>query len=210
MLLADHDEVARAVCRRVLEDDPRFDVCGEVADAPAAIAKALRRHPDVVLVDSELPGGAIQATWEITARLPHARVVVRTRAFDEDELHAAVQAGAFGYVVRSDDDARLPETLARVAAGEAAVPRAAVAHLLDDLRDHAPRRRATMIAGTSSPLTSREWEVFDLLCQGSSTADIAESLMVSRATVRSHIAGIVRKLRVQDRAAAVELCGRLG
>jgi DNA-binding NarL/FixJ family response regulator len=209
VLLADPDRAARAACRRRLEEDGRFRVCAEVDDAPAAISAALHRDPDLCLVEDRLPGGAVEAIWEIAARLPHVRVVLRATRLDHDELVAALRAGAAGYLLRSGDDARLPETLARVLAGEMAVPRASVARLLEGLRNHAPRRRSIVVGGVRSPLTSREWEVFDLLCEGSTTAEIAETLMISKATVRSHIASVLRKLQVPDRAAAIELCGRL-
>jgi DNA-binding NarL/FixJ family response regulator len=211
VLIADPDPASRAALRRALDEDPRFDVVADVGDAPDAIAKAVRRHPDLCLLSAELPGGGIEATWEVTARLPRTRVVVRAAEYDQDELYAAIEAGASGYVVHcASHSGRLPETLARVMEGEAAVPRAAVAKMLEDIRGHEPRRRRTVVGGAPSPLTSREWEVFDLLCSGSSTADIAEALMVSKATVRSHVASILRKLRVPNRAAAIDLCGRLG
>lgn len=212
VLIADPDPESRAALRKTLDEDPRFDVVADVGDAPAAISKAVRRNPDLCLLSTALPGGGIEATWELTARLPRTRIVVRAPEYDEDELYAAIQAGAAGYVVHcvSHAGGRLPETLVRVMEGEAAVPRAAVAQLVEEVRSRDPRRRKTVVGGTVSHLTSREWEVFDLLCHGESTAEIAETLMVSKATVRSHIASILRKLRVPDRAAAIDLCGRLG
>lgn len=208
ILLADPDATRRGRTRRKLE--ARFDVCGETADAPATLATAIRRLPDLCLVEASLPGGALDVTREITSRLPGTRVVIRAETLDHHELREAIRAGSSGYLIAGQSDGRLAATFACVLDGEAAIPRVAVASLLDDLRDHARRRRSTVLGGTSSPLTSREWQVFDLLCQGSSTAEIAERLMVSQATVRSHVASIVRKLGVQDRAAAIDLCGRLG
>jgi DNA-binding NarL/FixJ family response regulator len=105
--------------------------------------------------------------------------------------------------------ARLPDTLNGVCNGEAAIPRKLMTHVLQRFRRREPRWRQTIGAGQAQwRLTSREWEVLDLLAQGRSTSEIAEQLVISPTAVRVHIASVVRKLGVPDRAAAVKLFQR--
>ncbi|MDX6551008.1 MAG: two-component system, NarL family, nitrate/nitrite response regulator NarL, partial [Gaiellales bacterium] len=182
-----------------------FAVCAEASDAPGAVVAAVREVPDLCLLDIRMPGSGIAAAWEITSRLPHTRVVMLTVSRDDGDLFAALRAGASGYLLKDVDPGRLAEELRAVLAGDAAIPRGLVTRLVSEFRDRSPRRRR-IIAGPDAPaLTSREWEILDLLRQGASTAEIAERLTISRATVRSHVAGILRKLRVPDRDSAVRL-----
>jgi DNA-binding NarL/FixJ family response regulator len=208
VLLGQYDVDDRARLRRVLDGDARFEICFEAADAPATIAATLRRLPDICLLDVALPGGGVEAAWEISARLPNTKVVLRTDDYDDEELYAALRAGACGYLKRDSDPARLPEVLTRVMAGEAAIPRVLVTRLVQGVRTGSRRRQVLAASPGGEPLTSREWEVLDLLCQNHSTAEIADALTISKDTVRSHVSSIIRKLRVPNRAAAIELCSR--
>ena len=147
-----------------------------------------------------MPGSGISATREITSRLPGTKVVMITVSLDDDDLFNALRAGAMGYLLKDINPARLPHALSDVLAGRAAIPRPLVARLVAEFRDHGPRRRP-VVTETGYDLTSREWEVLNLLREGFSTAQIAEKLFVSRATVRSHVAAVLRKLEVPDRDA---------
>jgi DNA-binding NarL/FixJ family response regulator len=135
-------------------------------------------------------------------------VILRTRSYDDAELLAGLHAGASGYLAADADPARLPEVVTRAIEGEAVIPRALITRVIKGFRTTLPRRRIVAIGEEDVALTSREWEVLDLLCKGHSTAEIAEELVLSKATIRSHVSSVVRKLGVEDRAAAVELCGR--
>jgi DNA-binding NarL/FixJ family response regulator len=206
VLVADDHAATRADVCGAVEADPRFEICAEVADAPAAVAAALREQPDVCLLDIHMPGSGVAAIWEITARLPQAKVVMLTVSKDDADVLAALRAGAAGYLLKDMDLDRLPDALAGVLQGEAAIPRTLVPRLLDELRDRSPRRRATAAAsGVGAQLTSREWQVLDLMRLELTTAEIARRLHLSQATVRSHVAGILRKLGVPDRESAVRL-----
>ena len=209
VLLGQYDADDRAELRRALDGDARFQICFEAADAPATIAATLRRLPDLCLLDVALPGGGVEAAWEISARLPSTKVVLRTDDYDDEELYAVLRAGACGYLRRDSDPARLPEVLTRVMAGEAAIPRILVTRLVQGFRTGARRRQVLAASPGAEPLTSREWEVLDLLCQNLSTAEIADALTISKDTVRSHVSSIIRKLQVPDRAAAIQLCTSL-
>jgi two-component system, NarL family, nitrate/nitrite response regulator NarL len=205
VLIADDHAPTRAQVRELLDTEEDFAVCAEAPDAPGAVVAAVREVPDLCLLDIRMPGSGIAAAWEITSRLPHTRVVMLTVSRDDGDLFAALRAGASGYLLKDVDPGRLAEELRAVLSGDAAIPRGLVTRLVAEFRDRSPRRRQ-IIAGPDSPaLTSREWEILDLMRQGASTAEMAEKLTISRATVRSHVAGILRKLRVPDRDSALRL-----
>jgi DNA-binding NarL/FixJ family response regulator len=207
VLLADDHAPTREDIRVTLEADPRFEVCAEAADAPGAVQAAARERPDVCLLDVSMPGGGVAAAWEISSRLPKTRVVMLTVSRDDDDLLGALRAGASGYLLKDTDPARLTHALADVLEGEAAIPRTLVTRLLGEFRDTSPRRRK-LLHQQGPRLTSREWEVLEFLRRGLSTADIAQELYVSKATVRSHVAAILHKLRVPDREAAIRMLER--
>ena len=199
VLIADDHAPTRSRIRAALERDVRFTVVAEVGDSPAAVQAALRERPDICLLDIRMSGSGIAATREITARLPGAKVVIVTVSLDEDDLFNALRAGAVGYLLKGMDPVRLPHALKDVLEGGSAIPRPLVARLVSEFRDHGPRRRVVHEAGHD--LTSREWQVLELLRQRRTTAQIAERLFVSPATVRSHVAAVMRKLGVSDREA---------
>jgi DNA-binding NarL/FixJ family response regulator len=209
-LIADDHEPTRDEVRRVLGDDNRFHVCAVAADAPQAVQAAVCERPDVCLLDVRMPGNGVAAAWEITARLPDAKIVMLTVSDKDADLFAALRAGADGYLLKTMDFRRLPDALAGVCSGEAAIQRTLVARVLERFRGREPRwRRVIGDDGTAGRrMTTREWEVLDLLAQGRSTAEIAEELVISASAVRVHIASIVRKLQLPDRAAVVELFRR--
>ena len=205
VLLADDHAPTRAHVRELLEEDGRFEVCVEVADAPAAVEAALRERPDLCLLDVRMPGRGVAAAWEIAARLPETKVVMLTVSEDDQDLFAALRAGAAGYLLKDTDPGRLPHALHDVLDGEPAIPRPLVSTLMREFRDRSARRRPIMVGSAEARLTSREWEVLDLLRQGLGTHEIARWLVLSPATVRSHVASMLRKLGLPDREAALRL-----
>lgn len=208
VLFADDHAPTRADIRRALAGDARFDICAEEADAPGAVQAAVREKPDLCLLDLRMPGSGLATLWEIGSRLPDTKIVVLTVSEDDADLFTALSAGADGYLLKTMDFSRLPEALNGVCAGEAAIPRTLVARILDHSRRREPRWRRPASTGLAQRLTSREWEVLELLAQGRSTADIADELVLSASAVRVHVASIVRKLGVAGREAAVELFRR--
>ena len=209
VLIADDHAPTREDVRRALEIDGRFEVCGEAADAAAAVHCAVLEQPDVCLLDVRMPGSGLAAAWEIGARLPEAKIVMLSVSEEDSDLFAALHGGASGYLLKTMSLERLPDTLAGVCAGEAAMHRSLMARVLERFHGGEPRwRRLADDGNPGSRLTTREWEVLEQLAQGRSTADIAERLLVSSSAVRVHIAAVVRKLGVADRAAAIELFQR--
>jgi two-component system nitrate/nitrite response regulator NarL len=209
VLIADDHQPTLEDVRRALESDESFDICAVARDAPQAVQAAVRERPDICLLDVRMPGSGIAAAWEIAARLPDAKIVMLTVCDDDIELFAALRAGADGYLLKTMNLKRLRNALIGVHSGEAAIQRALVARVLNRFHGREPRWRQA-VSGESSGrrMTSREWQVLELLAQGRSTAEIAEDLALSSSAVRVHISAIVRKFEVADRAALVELFRR--
>ena len=205
VLVADDHAPTRADVRDILLEDGRFSICAEAATASAAVAAALETLPDVCLLDVRMPGSGVLAAWEITSRLPATRVVMLTVSEDEDDLFRALRSGASGYLLKDTNPAQLPELLIRAAAGEAPLDPAVAAHVVAAFRQGEPRRRNVVGPAGTVRLTSREWEVVELIRQGYSTALIAERLAVTPATVRSHQASALRKIRSSARAESAAL-----
>lgn len=198
----DHLRTRADLCG-MLEASPRFAVCAGVGDAAAAIEAALRERPDLCLLDIRMPGSGIAAAWEITARLPDTKVAMLTVSQDDRDLFASLRAGATGYLVKDLDRAELLAALERVAAGEAAMSPRTVARVIGRFRDRTAQRRSIVASSAGTMLTSREWEILDLLRAGLTTTQIADRLVVTPATVRTHILAALRKLRLPDRESAI-------
>jgi DNA-binding NarL/FixJ family response regulator len=184
-----------------------FVVCARVADAAAAVGETLRHRPDVCLLDIHMPGSGIAAAAEVHACLPQCAIVMLTVSTAPDDLFAALRAGAVGYLLKEIESQRVGRALDHVLEGEVAIPRTLVGLLTDEFRGREAHRRRLSAPGIEAQLTAREWQVLDFLKQGLATAEIAERLVVSPGTVRTHVSALLRKLHMQDRA---ELVSRFG
>jgi DNA-binding NarL/FixJ family response regulator len=197
VLIADDHAPTREDIRMALDEQPRFAVVAETPDAFGAIDAAVRERPQLCLLDVHMPGGGLRATWEISARLPEAKIVILTVSLDDRDLFGALQAGAAGYLLKDMDLSRLPAALTDVMEGRGALPRALLPRLIDSFRDRGARRRA--VVSDEIPLTSREWQVLDLMRQDLPTREIARRLVLSPITVRTHINSIIKKMGAADR-----------
>jgi DNA-binding NarL/FixJ family response regulator len=205
LVIADDHPPTRAGVRYTFEQ-AGWEVCGEAGDAPGAIEAALRERPDACLLDVHMPGGGgIRAVREISEKLPGTAIVMLSVSREDDDVLDALRAGAAGYLLKDMDPDRMPFALEGVLGGEAALPRALVGRVLAEFRGRGHRREALARHRPSATLTAREWEVLELLAESASTADIAGRLYISEATVRSHVAAVLRKLGVADRQAAIDL-----
>jgi DNA-binding NarL/FixJ family response regulator len=204
VVLADDHAPTRAGVKRTLEQ-AGFEVVGEAGDAPGALELAREQKPDVCLLDIHMPGNGVAAAAAITHDLPDTAVVMLTVSRDDTDLFDALRAGASGYLLKDTDPDRLPFALKGVLEGEAALPRALVARVVDEFRQRGRRRRLPLPKQRGVELTSREWEVLELMREDLTTAEIAERLFISQVTVRTHIAAVLKKLRVPDRKAALKL-----
>jgi DNA-binding NarL/FixJ family response regulator len=206
VIVADDDPLARRVVRDALEAGG-IVVIAEAATGREAVELSLYYKPDVVLMDLVMPDGdGIQATRRILARQPELEVVILTSS-DDDVGLVGLRAGASGFLNKRAGVESLPRALRGAAAGEAVVSRRLTMRLVDSMRRTRPD--GVGIRPVRSPLTPREWEVLDLLCTGRSTDDIADALVLSSETVRSHIKNLLRKLGVNSRQAAVEEARRM-
>ena len=206
VLLGDPDVFSQRAVTRVLEQDGRFEVCAAARDAAETIAAVVETVPDVCLLEVAMPGGGLAAAWEVKARLPAAHVVMFTIREGEDELLEALEIGVSGYLLKSAVLGWLPAALMDVYCGTFAMPRRLTGSVVQPLRTTEPRRRA--ILGANARLTSREWEVLNLIASGLSTRQVAEKLTLSPTAIRVHIAAVVRKLGVESRTEAIELFTR--
>ena len=155
-----------------------------------------------------MPGNGIAAAAEISSQLPDTAVVMLTVSQNDDDLFAALRAGAVGYLLKDTDPERLPMALLGVLRGEGALPRTLVGRLVAEFRGR-EKRRLKLSGQQKVELTQREWEVLEGLRDGMTTEELAEQLFVSQVTVRTHVSAILKKLKVPDRAAAIKLLGDL-
>jgi DNA-binding NarL/FixJ family response regulator len=179
-----------------------------VADAAAAIDLARQQRPDIVLLDDELPGmGGVEGLQKLTEESPDSEVVVLARRFDRESGVRAIVEGAAGYISRKTAPEALPRTLRGVMRGEAAIPRTLSKALIGRLRMLARSEAGTR--PTKSPLSSREWEVLDLMATGASPREISTELVVPLETVQGHEQHILGKLGIHSRAAAIVIAQEL-
>jgi len=177
-----------------------LEVVAEAGDVASAVAAALEHHPDVVLMDLNLPDGSgIDAVRELAARLPEARVLVMTMSTDDDAVVAAMRAGARGYVVKGAGRRDLVESVRAVAAGGAVFSPV----VADRLAGYFTGLAAVPGREAFPQLTEREREVLELLARGLDNRGIARALVLSDKTVRNHVSNVLAKLDVASRSEAV-------
>jgi DNA-binding NarL/FixJ family response regulator len=179
--------------------DPRLELVACVSNAAEAVATAVELKPSVCVLDWDLPLGGLTAALEIGGRLPTAGLVLR-HGPDNDDLFEALHAGVTAYLPRTAPSSRLLRAIVNVAAGEAVLSGTQVARVLEAVRDPARARRRV---ADRPALTAREWQVLELLRSGLTTAEVAERLVLSPITVRSHAHSIRRKLGVASREEAL-------
>jgi DNA-binding NarL/FixJ family response regulator len=201
VILVDDDALVRQIVRGVLQRDG-IVVIAEAGTAREAIELSVYYQPDVVLMDALMPGmDGVAAMRQILAARPAAKVLMLSSSTDDELAVLCLRLGACGYLTKSLNVESLPRAIRAARDGEAIVPRRLAGRLIEEVR-RTPEDGAGL-RPVRSPLTAREWEVLDLLCRGMSTDDIADSLVVSPETVRSHVKSVLRKLRVRSRGEAV-------
>jgi two-component system, NarL family, response regulator LiaR len=208
VVIADSDPLARRVVRDALQDRTGFVVPAEASTGLEAVELSLHYRPDITLMEISLPGlDGLTATRRIRAEAPEVRVLILSRDDKESIQLQALQAGAAGFVSKNVAVETVSRVVQSVVAGEAAISRKMTMRLIERLRQ-------LPVGGTGmrpvrSPLTEREWEVLDLLCQGKNTREIAEALVLSEETIYSHSKNVLRKLDVHSRREAVEAAAQL-
>lgn len=206
VVLADDQAVVREGLVTLLGLLPGVEVVGAAADGLAALDLVAARHPDVVLVDLRMPRcDGVETTERIRAEHPGTEVVVLTTYADDESLLAALRAGARGFLTKDADAESIARALRSAAAGQSTV-------------DGELQRRLVEAAARSTPprvrevegLTAREIEVLRLIAAGLSNTEIARTLVVSEATVKTHVNHLFAKAGLRDRAQAVAFAYRTG
>jgi DNA-binding NarL/FixJ family response regulator len=207
VLVVDDQELVRAGFRMILERSG-LDVVGEVGDGVEAVRLADEHAPDVILMDVRMPRmDGIEATRQIVARSPSARIVVLT-TFDLDEyVYEAVRAGASGFLLKDISPVDLVHAVGVVARGDALLAPALTRRLLDRYVERPlPGTRPDALASA----TDRELDVLRLLAQGRSNAEIAGELFLSEATVKTYVSRLLTKLDLRDRVQLTVLAYECG
>ncbi|MBI4944171.1 MAG: response regulator transcription factor [Actinobacteria bacterium] len=206
VVVVDDNALLRAGLTTVIASDPGLEVVGEAADGPAAVRLVVREHPDVVLMDVEMPGGdGIAAVAELRALRPQVKVLVLTM-FDLDEyVSEALRAGAAGFLLKTTAPGELIAAVKACACGQVAVGPTVVSRLVDAFVARGPRPHPGL-----ADLTRRELDVLQAMARGLSNAEIGAELYLAETTVKTHVARVLAKLGVRDRVQAVVLAHRAG
>jgi two-component system response regulator NreC len=207
VLIVDDHTVLRDTLRLLLEMHGEVEVVGEAGDGRQAIDMAEQLKPDVVLMDTAMPGlNGIEATVAIRKRLPRTKVLVLSGHGNQDQVYAALQAGATGYVLKSSSSEELMLAVRSVHQSNTYLSQALVAD--GQLRDYLVAAEAR--GGKETPLSAREREVLQLVAEGYTNRAIAERLVISVKTVEAHKEHIVQKLGLRGTAELIRYAIRKG
>jgi DNA-binding NarL/FixJ family response regulator len=212
ILLVDDQPLLRTGFRMILSAEPDFAVVGEAGDGASAVEIARRLKPDVVLMDIRMPGmDGIQATRALAGpgvAEPLKVLILTTFGLDEYVVES-LRAGASGFLLKDAPAEDLVEAIRIVAAGDALLAPSVTRRLLDRIASKLPPAHENVIPALSE-LTEREMEVLKLVARGLSNAEIAEKLVVSETTVKTHVSRILGKLDLRDRVQVVILAYETG
>jgi DNA-binding NarL/FixJ family response regulator len=205
VLIADDHRLMREGTAALLAADERVEVVGIAADGAEAIALAERRSPDVALLDLNMPGvRGIEACAAIRRSTPETEVMILTVSEHEPDLYASLRVGAAGYLLKDIAPSELIEAVLAAGRGEPRIPASMAGRLLQELAGAAPQPSA----GPLGSLTEREREVLALLAEGLRNREIADRLVISEATVKTHVRHVLEKLHFRNRAEAAAFAAR--
>jgi DNA-binding NarL/FixJ family response regulator len=213
-LVVDDQGLVRAGIRVLLDMVPDIEVVAEAADGHEAVRLAERLRPDVVLMDIRMPRvGGIEATRRILAAAPATSVLILTTFAEDDNVYAALGAGAVGFLVKDGEPAEMIDAVRRAALGEPLLAPPVLARVVDRARRayEAGRGDGAQPGGAElAGLTPREREVLALVGAGLSNAEIADELHLGVTTVKTHLVALLEKLRLRNRVQAGIVAHRLG
>ncbi|HVO42434.1 MAG TPA: response regulator transcription factor [Aggregatilineales bacterium] len=197
VFLTDDHAIVRKGIRALLATEPDIEVVGEAGDGAEAVEQIPILHPDVILMDLVMPKlDGIEAIRQIAAREPGARILVLTSFADDDKVFPAIKSGALGYLLKDSGPEALITAIHQVYRGEPALEPAIALKVLSELA-HPPKQPLT-----PDPLTERELDVLRLIAEGRSNREIAEHLVITEMTVRTHVSNILSKLHLASRTQA--------
>ena len=214
ILLVDDQPLVRAGLTMALADLPDLEVAGEAGGGAEAVRLATELRPDVVVMDIRMPGtDGIAATREITAAAPEVRVLILTTFDDEDNVYAALRAGASGFLVKDMALTDIITAIRVVAAGDALLAPSVTRRLIREFATRGQPTARTRAADRDrrlAEITEREREVLALVARGMSNSEIAAHLFIGPSTAKTHVAHLLTKLDARDRVQLVIIAYQAG
>jgi len=206
ILLVDDHALVRSGVRAYLETHPELEVVAEASSGEEAVQLAIEHAPDVVLMDLVMPAmDGVEATRRVREVSPRSQVVVLTSFHEDTNIFPAIKAGAISYLLKDIGPAELAEAIRAAARGEAILDPKVAVRLMQELRGN-----RTQAVNPYTELSEREQEVLRLIAEGMSNAEMAEKLVLSEKTVKSHVSNILNKLHLADRTQAAVFAWREG
>ena len=205
LLIADDHAIVRQGIVSLLEDEPDLSVVAQADNGADAVERAVADHPDIAMLDITMPDmSGLEATRRITRQLPDVRCIILTMHEDDAFFFEALRAGASGYVLKGEQSDELLSAVRAVHQGGVYLPPQLAGALVQDYTQNLPE------TPEEDPLTDRERQILVLIAQGKSSSDIAEELVLSLNTVKTHRRHIYEKLDLHDRAHLIEYAVRRG
>jgi NarL family two-component system response regulator LiaR len=206
VLLVDDHKVVRQGVRAFLQAQADIEVVGEADSGETAVTLAVEHAPDVVLMDLVMPGmDGVTATRQVKAQSPRTQIIMLTSYHQDEHIFPAIRAGALSYLLKDIEPAALADAVRQAAQGEAVLHPRVAARVVQEL--HGSRQESVNVF---TELSDREMEVLRLIADGANNNSIAEQLVISEKTVKSHVSNILSKLHLADRTQAAVLAWREG
>jgi DNA-binding NarL/FixJ family response regulator len=211
LMLVDDQSLFREALRTLLALEPGFEIAAEAENGQRAVTLAQLHQPDVILMDLRMPlMGGVEATRQVLAKAPAARVVVLTTFEEDEEIFAALRAGAVGYLLKACSAEKLCDAVRAAAQGTSVLEPSVAARMLAELNRLATREEKRETQPLADPLSEREREVLKLLGAGCSNKEIGGRLNIAEGTVKNHMTNVLGKLGVLDRTQAALKAREMG
>lgn len=208
IVIAEDHTVVRQGLRRILQEQPGWEVVGEVGNGREAVRQAVRLKPDVAILDIAMPQlNGIEAARQISRKVPTVQIVILSMFSEEAYILQALQAGAHGYLLKDSADQDLVRAVTEIAKGRSFFSPVVARVILDE---HVRQQAEKGTSDRYDSLSEREREVFQLIAEGHSNKEIAELLCISPGTVETHRAHVMHKLNLHGRTEAVLYAVRRG
>jgi NarL family two-component system response regulator LiaR len=206
VLLVDDHKMVRQGVRAFLQAQSDIEVVGEADSGETAVTLAAEHAPDVVLMDLVMPGmDGVTATRQVKAQSPRTQIIMLTSYHQDEHIFPAIRAGALSYLLKDIEPAALAEAVRQAAQGEAVLHPRVAARVVQEL--HGSRQESVNVF---TELSDRELEVLRLIAEGANNSSIAQQLIISEKTVKSHVSNILSKLHLADRTQAAVWAWREG